>query len=171
MPCLGYVLSQFYFLWREKQDVHNVYRYLHPRCFYIHETKNPFIALFQIGVMFSRVFLDTDSSFTSRTSTCNQVTIIQEDDATASRFMNSDCILYKFQALELDESLSSYHPEYHSDQCDHGCQNDIATVLFTRRNIEQQAKNFLGTLDENAVVMQELKRKLSSRNSSSNCCW
>lgn len=115
----------------------------------------------------SPVFLETQSSLSLEGSKSDSTIIIQEDATKPSHFINSDNILYKFKSHELDESLSSYHPEYHADQGDNGSQNDIITVLFTRRNIEQEAKNFLSTLDRNNVI-EYLQERV--RMNSSSCC-
>ena len=97
----------------------------------------------------------------------NDSTIIVQEDATEpSRFINSDNVLYKFKLSELEES-NGYDPDYSLDQGDNGSQNDIMTVLFTRRNIEQEAKNFVANLGTN-VVIQELELRIS-RNSALNC--
>ena len=94
--------------------------------------------------------------------------IIQDDATKPSRFINSDNILYKFQSVdhELEESSNNFSGEYNLEQGDNSSQNDIITVLFTRRYIEQAAKNFVANLGANNVI-EELNLKVS-RNS---CCW
>jgi hypothetical protein len=97
-------------------------------------------------------------------------TVIAQDESPSKpfRFINSENVLYKFKLSELEES-SSYDPEYTLDQGDNGSHNDITTVLFTRRKIEQEAKNFVANLRENTVI-QNLEQRIS-RNSTLNCCW
>ena len=118
---------------------------------------------------FSNQFLDTRSSINVESSGSGNTIIIQEDAIKPSRFIDSEKVLYKFKMPELEESLSDCHPEYFSDQADNGSEVGITTVLFTRRNIEQEAKQFLNSLGRNAVL-DELQNRITN-NSKPNCCW
>ena len=105
-------------------------------------------------------------------SEANDGIIIDQEDATvSSRFIDSDNALYRFtESPELDESLSSYHSEYHSDQDDNSNETSLVTVLFTRRNIDENAKHFLDTTLRGNAVVEDLNQRL--RYSASKCsCW
>ena len=107
----------------------------------------------------------------SLSGTSDSAIISQEDATKPSRFIDSENVLYKFESPELDESISSYHSEYHSDQSDNDNENSLVTVLFTRRNIDEDAKHFLNTtLHANAVV-EELKEKLKRHSPAGCSCW
>ena len=95
--------------------------------------------------------------------------VIQEEGTKPTRFVNSRNVLYQFKTLDLEESVESYHPEYNEGQADDVSQNDILTVLFTRRNIEENAREFLANMEASAFL-QGLEDKLR-RSSISNCCW
>lgn len=108
---------------------------------------------------------DSKSSVGEDYFKCENTVIIHKDARTRSRFVNSREVLYKFKFTELEDSTSNYYPDYNIDagvNCSN--QKEIITVLFTRRNVEQEARDFFINLGENCAV-KELEKKLREKSS------
>lgn len=112
-------------------------------------------------------FTEINSCLDSRSS---KGTIVYEDDGQSSSFSNSEKILYKFESTDLEDSFHFTNREYQVMIADHGRHDDVIRVLFTRRNIDQEANAFLMNLRPNDVL-QDLYDQYELRNSSlMNCC-
>lgn len=113
--------------------------------------------------------LETQSTISEAS---DRAIVNQEDATVSSRFIDSDNALYRFaESPELDESLSSHHSEYHSDQDDNNNETTLVTVLFTRRNIDENAKHFLDTTLHGNVVVEDLNQRLRRYSPSKCSCW
>ncbi|XP_028391251.1 uncharacterized protein LOC114516081 isoform X2 [Dendronephthya gigantea] len=111
---------------------------------------------------------ETRSSLSADGLKSDNKIITREEGDTPQHFCDSENVLYKFKSSDFEESLCSLDPENYIDQGDNDDQKDIITVLFTRRNIERDAKTFLDT-HETTCVVEELQDKI--KRNTTNCCW